>query len=135
MYRYKNNISVFTVYYTSGIYTSIYIYTVFIYSIHGGRGLAVQSFFWCRSLGDPGRALTRLDAIFIHVCDLGASTCGLGPGRGPRGPTPSLVLWPWLGDPLAASRRNRQRGASVYFPNFMSSYSCREENKENVRNP
>lgn len=29
MYRYKNNISVFTIYYTSGIYKSIYIYTVY----------------------------------------------------------------------------------------------------------
>lgn len=35
---------------------------------------------WCRSLGDLDKQTS--DAIFIHVCDLRASTCGLDLDRG-----------------------------------------------------
>lgn len=96
MYRYKNNISAFTIYYTSVIYTSIHIFLQYLR--HGGHGLAGLWFF------DPGWCEPAWNAFFIHVCyPRDQHLCfGLGPEwAGWVLTCPSLDGA--LGDPLAAS--------------------------------
>lgn len=91
-------ISLYLQYITLLVYTNQYIFIQCLYIQYIWRSWSCCTIvFFGADHWVIRAALTRLDAIFIHVCDLRASTCGLGPGRGPRGLTPSLVLWPWLG--------------------------------------
>lgn len=81
--------------------------------------------------------MTRLDAVFIRDCGPRTGTCGLLDLDGGTCTDVSPRCGAVAGQPSSSFTRSHHHaeGWLVYFPNFMSSYSCKEEKERNVRNP
>lgn len=106
LYRYKNNISVFTISYKSQ-------------HLHTNRNLStVQMEVLSLIISWPGLDLTITNAVFIHECDPRASSLGSGPGPGlGTWADASLVFGLSLGSPLAAFKPTEE-GWFCLFPEF-----------------
>lgn len=74
LYRYKNNISVFTIYYSCRVFTHQYNFIHRITGLHEGRGL---SLLWFQIMLRLRPDLTIMDAVFIHDCDTRTSSLDL----------------------------------------------------------